>query len=225
MDLAHQLKSCSLCRGLDEQELTAITELASFKHLAKGEMLFFEGDPAFGFYILLTGRVRIYKSSPEGKEYTLHSIGPGQMFAEVAIFRGKSFPANCVATEDSSVAFLPKVEFTQLLASSPQMSLKMIAALAAFVREYNQKVEDLSLREVPARLALHLIQLSANSQSDSFSLDSSKTELATSLGTISETLSRNFRKFVDAGLIDVQGELITILDLNRLQAVADGDKI
>jgi len=225
MDLARQLQNCALCRGLDAQELAEITDLASFKHLAKGEILFFEGDPAFGFFILLTGRVRIYKSSLDGKEYTLHSIGPGQMFAEVAIFRGTSFPANCMATEESSVAFLPKEEFTELLAKSPQISLKMIAALAAFVREYNQKVEDLSLREVPARLALFLLQQSADRRSVSFSLQTSKTELATSLGTISETLSRNFRKFADAGVIAIDGELVTILDVTKLQAIADGDKI
>jgi CRP/FNR family transcriptional regulator, dissimilatory nitrate respiration regulator len=225
MDLAQHLRNCSLCRGLDEQELSALTDIASFKHLAKGEILFLEGDPAFGFFILLDGRVRIFKSSPEGKEYTLHSIGPGQMFAEVAIFRGKGFPANCVASEDSSVAFLPKEEFTQMLANSPQMSLKMIVALASFVREYNQKVEDLSLREVPARLAVFLLQQATDHKASTFELATSKTELATSLGTISETLSRNFRKLAEAGAIQIQGDLVTILDVTRLQEIADGDKI
>lgn len=224
MDLSSLLSTCSLCRGLDGPELAAVTEIASFKHLAKGEILFLEGDPAFGFFILLNGRVRIYKSSSDGKQYTLHSIAPGQMFAEVAIFRGDSFPANCVATEDATVAFLPKESFRQLLAQSPQISLKMIAALASFIREYNQKVEDLSLKEVPARLASYLLQMAAKEKADRFSLPVSKTELATSLGTISETLSRNFRKLSDAGLIDLQGEVVVILDVDSLQAVADGEK-
>ncbi len=225
MDYAALLAKTSLCRGLDRTELSALQQIASFRQLAKGETLFLEGDPAHGFFILLTGRMRIYKSSPEGKEYTLHSISPGEMFAEVAIFRGNSFPANCVAAENSCVAFLPKDAFSSLLAHSPQTSLKMIGALAAFIREYNQKVEDLSLKEVPARLASYLIQNSARKGSASFLLETSKTELATSLGTISETLSRNFRKLAEAGLIDIQGELVTILDLNSLQAVADGEKI
>jgi CRP/FNR family transcriptional regulator, dissimilatory nitrate respiration regulator len=224
MDLSSLLSKSSLCRGLDEAELAAVTQIASFKHLAKGEILFLEGDPAFGFFILLEGRVRIYKSSSDGKQYTLHSIAPGQMFAEVAIFRGDVFPANCVATENASVAFLPKDSFKQLLAQSPQISLKMIAALASFIREYNQKVEELSLKEVSARLASYLLQCAARTGKNQFALPVSKTELATSLGTISETLSRNFRKMADAGIIDLQGELVAILDVDTLQAVADGDK-
>jgi len=225
MNLSTAFHQCTLCSGLNEQELEAITSLASFCSLSKGEILFLDGDPATGFYILLAGRVRVYKSSPEGKEYTIHSISPGQMFAEVAIFRGNSFPANCVATEDSAVAFLPKEGFTDLLARSPQISLKIIAALAGFVREYNQKVEDLSLREVSARLASYLLDQSARLGTNRFLLEVSKTELATSLGTIIETLSRNFRKLADSGIIDIQGELVTILDVTRLQTVADGKKL
>ena len=225
MDLTSLLSNCSLCRGLDVHELAAVTDIASFKHLAKGEILFLEGDPAFGFFILLAGRVRIYKTSADGKQYTLHSIAPGQMFAEVAIFRGDSFPANCVATEETSVAFLPKEGFRQLLAQSPQISLKMIAALASFIREYNQKVEDLSLKEVPGRLASYLLQLVATQKSNRLLLPISKTELATSLGTVSETLSRNFRKLSEAGTIELQGEIVVILDVDALQAIADGEKI
>lgn len=225
MDLFKSLQTCSLCRGLNEQELEAVTEIASFKHLSKGEQLFFEGDPAYGFFILLQGRVRIYKASPDGKEYTLHSIAQGQMFAEVTIFGSAIYPANCIATEDSSVAFIPKDAFKQLLEKSPQISLKMIAALTAFIREYNQKVEDLSLREVPARLASYLLRCYSNQQNTRFNLDISKTELATTLGTIIETLSRNFKKLTDAGLINISGEVITILDVNRLQDVADGEKL
>lgn len=224
MELATLLAKTTLCRGLDQTEFSALREIVSFRQLVKGETLFLEGDPANGFFLLLSGRMRIYKCSPDGKEYTLHSIPPGQMFAEVAIFKGNSFPANCVAAENSYVAFLPKDAFSTLLSRSPQISLKMIGALAAFIREYNQKVEDLSLKEVPARLAGYLIQTSARSGSLSFQLETSKTELASSLGTISETLSRNFRKLADAGLIDLQGELVTILDLKSLQTIADGEK-
>jgi CRP-like cAMP-binding protein len=225
MNLVNLLHQSTLCRGLDRQELEALSKIVSFRQKSKEELLFLEGDTATGFYILLTGRVRIYKSSPEGKEYTLHSITPGQMFAEVAIFRGNSFPANCIATEDSSVAFIPKDKFSELLACSPQLSLKMIVALAAFIREYNQKVEDLSLREVPARLASYLLQQSEKHGTNFFLLEISKTELATTLGTIIETLSRNFRRLSDSGIIDIQSELVTILDHSRLQGIADGDKL
>ena len=91
------------------------------RRVDKDQILFFEGDPAPGFFVLITGGVRIYKASPDGKEFTLHIIYPGQVFAEAAIFKGNTYPANCMALEDSEVAFLPKTEFIRLV-QSPRRS-------------------------------------------------------------------------------------------------------
>lgn len=115
MDPNRGLKESPLFAELDEQEIRALSAIVSYRSIARNSVLFLEGDPATGFFVLLSGSVRIYKSSTEGKEYTLHRIRPGQMFAEAAIFRGAGFPANCIATEDSEVAFLPKAGFIQLL--------------------------------------------------------------------------------------------------------------
>ncbi len=219
------LKNSYLCADLDHRELEALAGIASIRSVKKGEMIFLEGDPATGFYVLLSGTIRIYKASPEGKEYTLHHIQAGQMFAEAAIFKGETFPANSMATDDSVVAFFPKDRFIRLIGDSPQMSLKMIAALSSFVREFNQQIEDLSLKEVPARLASHLLRKAEQVGASQVTLDITKTELARSLGTISETLSRNLKKMRELGIIEVDGKNITILDQARLQAVADGEKI
>jgi len=225
MTAVDRLQKCFLCRELDQAELQALADIVSIRRVEKGETLFWEGDPAAGFYILLTGSVRIYKTSPEGKEYTIHQIRPGQMFAEAAIFSGQRYPANCTALADSEVAFFPKDRFLALIKNSPDISLKMIAGLSAFVREFNQKVEDLSLREVSARLARHLLAEAKRAQKDTITLETTKAELANTLGTISETLSRNLKKLSDLLAIRVDGNEITILDPARLQAIADGEKI
>lgn len=225
MNIADQLRCCHLCRDLDRKELEALADIVSIRKATKGEVLFFQGDPATGFYVLLSGAVRIYKASPDGKEYTLHHIKPGQMFAEAVLFGGDIFPANSMAVNDSLVGFFPKEQFIKLIEDSPQVSLKMIAALSNFVREFNQQIEDLSLREVPARLASHLLRKAEQSGSNQIALDITKAELARSLGTISETLSRNLKKLRDLGLVEVDGKNITILDSERLQAVTDGEKI
>ncbi len=225
MDVRHLLHTCYLFKELDEPELNALTAIVQARRVARGEILFLQGDEARGFFVLLLGRVRIYKVSPEGKEYTLHVINPGGMFAEAAIFKGTTFPANCAAVEDSIVAFLPKPAFLRLLETSPAISLKMIGALSAFVREFNQQLADLSLKEVPARLASYLLRESEKSGGDTLSLDITKSELATSLGTIGETLSRNLRKLRELGVVSVDGKNIKILDPGRLQSIADGEKI
>jgi CRP/FNR family transcriptional regulator len=225
MNVKHMLRNSYLCKELNAQELETLSHIVSVRQLHKGEILFLQGDEATGFYILLTGNVRIYQVSAEGKEYTLHRIRPGEMFAEAAIFKGKTFPANCIATDNSQVAFFPKTDVIDLLTRSPQISLKMIGALSEFVRDFNRQIEDLSLKEVPGRIASYLLRMSEKTDDPVFKLDMTKTELATSLGTISETLSRNFKKLKELGIIRVEGNTITILDIPRLQSIADGEKI
>ena len=225
MSTAELLKSCYLCKELDDEELNSLAEIVFIRSIDKGEILFFQGDPANGFYTLLSGLIRIYKSSPDGKEYTLHTIRPGQMFAEAAIFGGNKFPANCIALEESVVAFFAKDRFVKLIGDSPQISLKMISALSGFVRDFNRQIENLSLKEISARVALFLLHKAESTGQNIIVLDISKSELANSLGTISETLSRNFRKMKDLGAIEIDGKNISILDFDKLQAIAEGEKL
>lgn len=225
MDHLKQLRKCQLCAELADDELEALGAITSYHQLAKNEILFLQGDIATGFYVLLSGRVRVYKASADGREYTMHFIKPGQMFAEAAIFKGTEFPANCAALEDSEVAFFPKDRFLDLIRNSPQISLKMIGGMAGFVREFNRMVEDLSLKDVPARLAAFLLDEYRRKHGARLHLDIPKTELARKLGTISETLSRNLRKLQDLRMIRVSGKEIEILDSERLQSVAKGEKI
>ncbi len=225
MSTVELLKNCYLCKELNEQELSSLAEIVFIRTIDKGEILFFQGDTANGFYTLLSGLIRIYKSSPEGKEYTLHTIRPGQMFAEAAIFGGNKFPANCIALEESNVAFFGKDKFINLIVNSPNISLKMISALSGFVRDFNRQIENLSLKEVSARLALFLLNQSEKTGQNSIVLDISKSELANSLGTISETLSRNFRKMKELAIIEIDGKSITVLDFDKLRAIAEGEKV
>jgi CRP/FNR family transcriptional regulator, dissimilatory nitrate respiration regulator len=221
MENAKLLQGCQLCTGLSEPELQALARIATIRRLDRDEVLFQEGDPGLGFYVLLDGRVRVYKASPDGKEYTLHMIRPGQMFAEVAIFMERAYPANCAAAEDSTVAFFPREGFLKLVHDRPQITLKIIASLAHFVREFNRMVEELSLKEVPARLAAYLLD-EARKQGGQVAIEGTKAALANRLGTVSETLSRNLTKMKNAGLIREEGKGIRILDPERLFAVAEG---
>ncbi|RME21177.1 MAG: Crp/Fnr family transcriptional regulator [Candidatus Zixiibacteriota bacterium] len=225
MEVRKLLSQTRLCQRLNESELDAIARIASLRNVNKGTTLFLQGDEATGFFLLVRGLVRIYKSSPEGREYTMHIVKPGEMFAEAAIFEGRDFPANCDAIEDSVVAFFPREAFTQLIMRSPQISMKMIAALSAFLRDLAGQVEELSLKEIPARLAAYLLTEARTAGDSRFVLPITKTELAHKLGTISETLSRNLKKFRTLQLIEMNGREIVLLDRDKLEAIAAGEKI
>lgn len=225
MNLRRELESIDFFKGLEERHLDALAKIASSKGYAKGEAIFSEGQEADGLYAVASGLVRIFKTSLGGKEQILHVFGPGELFAEVAVFRNASLPASAQALEESRILFLPRSGFIQRIRQDPDMALEMLALLSMRLRSFVAKIEDLSLKEVPARLAAHLLLLKASQGVRSVLLDLPKGQLAAFLGTIPETLSRILRKFQEAGILEIQGQTVTILDENALEQVALGEKL
>ncbi len=225
MEVMNYLKASTLFTGLDDVEMQALANVMSIRRLTKGKIVFLDGDEAKGFYVLFEGKIRIYKSNPEGKEYTIHLIKPNQFFAEVGIFKGGNYPADCMAIENSVAGFFPKDGFLKVIENHPRISLKIISSLSAFLREYNIMVEELALKEVSARLARYILEKTNGRSVKTFIIDITKTELAKDLGTISETLSRNFKKLKDRGIISVNNQEITVHDFDKLELVASGEKI
>lgn len=211
--------------GLSEDQLKAIQRIAIEKQFAKGEALISEGDTGSGFFIIVSGQVKIYKVSAEGKEQILHIYGPGQPFAEVPVFAGQRFPANAMALTKMRVLFLPRNAFVKLIEENPSLALKMLAVMSVKLREFTLQIENLSLKEIPARLATYLIFLSEEQGNDEVvSLTISKGQLASLLGTIPETLSRIFAKLTSQNLIRVDGRNFHLLDRQALEDLAESGK-
>ena len=220
MDIRQAVADVGLFAGLGPKEHAALAGIAEGKTYARGQDIFFAGDPAKGFFAVVSGKVRIYQTSLAGKEHILHVFGPGEVFAEVAVFSGGVYPANAQVLEDGEYLFFPRERFRKLLAEDPDLALNMLGLLSLRLRQLVRKLEDLSLREVPARLAAHLLLLHADSKKQTLSLDLPKGQLAAYLGTIPETLSRVLRRLADDGVIHVSGHAIEILDVARLETVA-----
>ncbi len=216
------LAGVSLFAGLEQEQLQRLAAIAASREYGRGDAIFQEGDPAHGLYAVLQGRVRVYKSSPAGKEQILHVFGAGEPFGEAALFMGCTFPAHAQALEPSRVLFIPRDELRTLLAQDPDLAFSMLGLLSARLRGFVHKVEELSLKEVPARLAQHLLLLSAAQQSEIVTLELPKSQLAALLGTIPETLSRVLKKLGEEDALLVEGKRIILLDRGRLQAVASG---
>ncbi len=214
-----------LFNGLPEDQLLALKQIAVEKKVNKSEAIFSEGDEGKGFFVVLEGRIKIYKVSAEGKEQILHIFGPGKPFGEVPVFAGQKFPANAQAISKGRLLFFPRAAFVQLITENPSLSLNMLAIMSSKLREFTVQIENLSLKEIPARLASYLIYLADEQQSDELvTLTISKGQLASILGTIPETLSRIFAKLSSQDLINVQGPKITLLDREGLQDLAEYGK-
>jgi CRP/FNR family transcriptional regulator len=223
------LKRCPLFAGLNEEDLKKIRSICLLKKVRKKEIIFSEGQEARGFYVTLSGKVKIYKVSPDGKEQILHVINAPDSFAEAALFLEGIYPAFAEALSDSQLLFIPKKDFIHLIEKNPRLSLNMIASLSHFLRRFASLIEELSLKEVSSRVAKYLIDLSLKSSREGESskevdLDLSKTQLASKLGTISETLSRTLAKMKSQRIIDVKGNRILILNRNALEELASGFK-
>lgn len=218
-----RLKQLFYFRLLAPEQLNALADISSCQHYEAGEMIFGEGEAASAFYILLSGRVQIYKISPEGKEMILHLFGPGDMFAEVPIFSGiPKYPANALCMEACEVLCVQGAGFKQLIETYPDIAISMISVFAKRLHHFSDLIEDLSLRNVDSRLAKYLLSVSEQSPDKAVIMIHKKT-LAAILGTIPETLSRTFKKLSNDGLVDVNDNKIAILDRVRLIKLANTD--
>jgi CRP/FNR family transcriptional regulator len=214
-----------LFKGLPENQLKEIEQIAVEKHFNKGDVIFSEGDDGIGFFLVSSGLIKIFKVSSEGKEQILHIFGPGEPFGEVPVFSGQQFPASAEAITDTSLLFFLRTAFVNLISYNTSLALNMLAVLSLRLRQFTVQIENLSLKEVPGRLAAYLIYV-ADEQGgkDSISLDISKGQLASLLGTIPETLSRIFTRMNSQNLIEVKDRTIRLLDRERLEELAEYGK-
>ena len=224
------VRDCYLFEGLNEEALQEIGRITSFRTLKKNDSVFLEGDKADGFFFLCHGRVKLYKTSIEGKEQLLHIVYPGETFAEAAIFEGSIYPATAQVMDDSGLLFIDKKGFLLLLKRHPEIGLKMLGNISRYLHHFIRLVEDLSLKEVSSRLAKYFLDVLARDGIPSndwieFNLDMARSDLAARLGTVRETLSRTLRTLRDKGVIDVEGKRIRILDKNALEQIAEGGKL
>lgn len=222
-ELRKFLATVQLWRGLPEDQLDALAKIAIAQTYPKGKVIFEDGDEGRGFFVVKSGRVKVYKLSMEGKEQILHLFGAGEHFAEVPAFDGQCFPASAAAIEKSELLFFPRTEFLALLEQHPTLTINILAIFARHLRRFAQIIENLSFKEVPGRLAVYLLYLSDRSgKDDEVELDMTKTQLAAFLGTIPETLSRVFAKMSQDGLIAIEGSKIKLLNRERLTVLAEG---
>ncbi len=214
-----------LFHKLDENALIMLNRILKEREFARGENIFAEGSEAAGFYIIIQGRVKVFKLSADGKEQILHIAASKELLGAVSAFAGDPYPAYADAMEKTRVFFFPRKEFLALIQKEPSVVMNMMANLAMRLQHFTRMIEDLSLKEVPGRLAAYLLYLSKQSRdSDSIEIDISKGQLASLLGTIPETLSRIMRKMNDKGILKVSGRKIELLNKRVLSDIVNGEK-
>jgi len=216
-ECATDLAQVPLFEDLSPNDLVRLAAVVRRRHYGREAVIFLHGQRADGVYILVDGQVKLYRTSADGRQQTLHTVSPPSAFAEAPVFAGGLFPASAMALRASECLFLPRAELIEQVRRHPEMSLRLLGSMSQRLQHFVRLIEDLSLREVSARLARYLVDEAHRVGRAKFRLALSKGELAHQLGTTPETISRTFSKFRDEGLLDTSGKLVHLLDAERLE--------
>ena len=226
MKASDTIGNTPLFSGLPKEQIEELAQIAVEQRFKRGQTLFSEGAKATGFYVIMEGRIKIFKLSLDGKEQILHLFGNGEFFGEVPVFAGGNYPAHAEALDPGRALFFPREAFVELVRREPSLALNMLGVLCRRLRNFTHLIEDLSLKEVPGRLAAYFLHLSDKAGgSDAVELDTTKAQLAALLGTIPETLSRILTRLSRQEIIAVEGGKIEIRDREALKNLAAGEKL
>ena len=211
--------------GLPDDLLAALAAVVASRRFARGQMVFLEGDPCAGLFIVAEGEVKVFKLSPQGREQIVHQLTPGGTFNDVAVLDGGPNPACAAATTDATLYVIARADIRRLAQAHPQLAWALIESIARRTRHLLSLVEDLALRSVKARLARLLLSEAARGRAAG-ALDRSQmmtqVEMAARLGTVREMIGRALRELSDEGWIEFDRHRIIIVDHPGLTAVGEG---
>jgi len=214
-----------LFMDLSEEELRALAHRTVSHHVPAGELIFSEGDPCQGFYVVESGEVRIFKTAASGREQVLTIERPGDTVAELPVFDGGPYPASAVAIVDTVLLFVSKRDFRTLILDHPEVGLKVLKIVGARLRKLVGLIEELSFTTVRRRLVMQLVRIAkaegvTTPRGHEVTLPTNQ-ELASTVGTVRELVSRNLSRLQVEGLIRLDGKKALIPDLEALCAAGE----
>jgi CRP/FNR family transcriptional regulator, cyclic AMP receptor protein len=221
-DLIDVLKKTPLLAALAEAELCSLASRASCRRCGRNELLFSEGEPCKGLYIVATGLVRIFKVSPSGREHVLSLDGPGASLAELPVFDGGAYPASAAATKDSEVIFISRSDFRSLCLERPEVAFKLLEVVGGRLRRLVGIIEELSFTTVRQRLIRYLLRQAKTAGKQTgpactFAIHDNYQAIASEIGTVRDLVSRTLARLQVQGLLIVEGREITIPDIRQLE--------
>lgn len=223
--ISEYLAGTPIFSGLSEAELDELAPLVFVRRLPGDTVIFHENDPAAAFYMVKSGKVKIYKLSREGREQVLAILGEGQILGDVPAFDGGPYPATAATMEESELLLVRSGDFQDLLKQHPDMAVKIIKVLGQRLRQAMELVRDLSFKQVPHRLAGMLLKLARENGRETgegieLDLGMSRQEIADVVGTSRETVTRELKKMEKAGLLRIDRRRVLVFDEDRLETWA-----
>ncbi len=216
------LKKIPFFTGFTDAELELVSAVMVEKKYARNALLFLEGDRGEALFVIRQGRVKISKSTADGREQILHMLRDGDIFAEVILFDQGPYPATAEAVDDTSVWLLRCDDMEKLLQTHPLLAVKLLRIMSKRLRQAQLLIRDLALHDAYGRLAgllLRFIRREGKQTKEGIILDLELTrqDIASMIGTSRETVARILSRFQKDGILVLDRQRITILDAEKLR--------
>lgn len=217
------LRKVPVFSQLSDEDLEQISSVTIEKTFRKGTIIFMAGDKGDAFYFVKSGKIKVFKTTADGRELIFTILNEGDVFAEVALFNDIEYPASTEVLEDARVGIIRNEDLENLIRKNSEIALHIIKVFSKKLYSSQQKVKELALGDTYARTAQTLIKIAENEgrqtdQGIEFQLNLSRQELANLIGTARETVSRVLSQFRKEGSILIDRKKIIIKDMRKLQA-------
>lgn len=218
-----ELSRCPLFARLAPLELERVAGISRGLRVRAGELIFRDGQPCEGFYVVVAGAARLYKIAPDGRERTLHIVRPPHSFAEAAMFGHDAYPAFAEALEDSQLVLVQRDPFLRILREHPDCAVRMFESLSQWLHRLLDQLENETFLNARSKLASYLLRESRRQGTGKIELPLAKKDIASQLGMAPETFSRAQADLESHKLIRVAGRQIEVPDAARLEALLLGE--
>jgi CRP/FNR family transcriptional regulator, cyclic AMP receptor protein len=193
---------------LPETMLKEISAHMNLREHQRGDVLFWEGDPCDGLYIIKQGSAKIFRLSPQGRQYIVRILQEGDTFAEVPAFDGTTNPVNVEALGDCRVWVIDDKLLRELVSTHPQFAQKVLVNFGRMLRGMVHKVSEMAFYQVTHRLARLIEEMSGEKSMPYWTQE----QLAARLGTVREVVARSLKELERSGAIKIEGRQIQIVD-------------
>ncbi len=215
-----------LFEGIPRGDLADLVIDCRYRTPFKGDRVFEAGDPAEFFYLVVGGEVKLSSATPSGRECVVEVIRGGETFALVSVLDGEPYPVSASALTDCAMVRIPRAAFFRLLARRPELSARTTHEVAQRMRRFRMRLEEISTRTVPARVAAYLLrqaelQTGSSGRGAVVDLGGTREVVAAAIGTVREVFVRTIRGFERQGLVDIDGRRVSLRDPDELRDLSE----
>lgn len=214
------LSELTIFQDLGQREIEDLNRVTTMSVVPRGRVFYRPDESGEVLFILRSGRVQLYRISPEGKKLVISTLGPHTLFGEMAMLGTRMHNTFAEAADDSEILVMSRADLERLILGKPQVALRILEVTGKRLVEAEDRLKNMAFKGIPARLASLILRLSEERDSDDI-VGLTHQDLAESVGTYRETATQVLNDLKAEGLIEIGRKRITILDRERLTEVAN----